>query len=230
MPFHLAHDLRTFLAGTWLVFSAYTSANRGNLYAVLLDWQGGPITLKALRAGGATLGKVSKVELLGSDVVLTVLQDEQGLTVTPTAAVPLLPGIADQRLASRYRVLRIAHDKGWFNDDDPGAVAAGWVRRCNLGGGDFNNDLTTSDTPGDVWSCSFIGSSLSVIAPREAGAGKIDVQIDGRSRVLADLSTTGARQAQQVVGEVTGLAAGKHTLGLVNRGPGPVAVDAVIVR
>ncbi len=46
--------------------------NRGNVYATLLDWQGGPITLKALRSGGATLWKVSKVELLGSDVPLSV--------------------------------------------------------------------------------------------------------------------------------------------------------------
>ena len=43
----------------------------------------GPVTLKALRAGGATLGKVSKVELLGSDVLLGFVQDDQGLTVTP---------------------------------------------------------------------------------------------------------------------------------------------------
>ena len=82
----------------------------------------------------------------------------------------------------------------------------GWIRRCNLGTGDFNNDLTTSDTPGDVWSCSFTGSSVSVIAPKEAGAGKIEVQIDGQTRATADLSTTGARQAQQTVCEVTGLA------------------------
>ncbi len=109
-------------------------------------------------------------------------------------------------------------------------MAVGWVRRCNLGTGDFNNDLTTSDTPGDVWSCSFTGSSVSVIAPKEAGAGKIEVQIDGQTRATADLSTTGTRQAQQVVCEVTDLAPGKHVIGIINRGPGPVAVDAIIVR
>src|ERR1019366_5471104 len=65
--------------------------NNGNVYATLLDWNGGPITLKALRAGGATLGKVSQVELLGSDVSLTFVQDDQGLTVTPGGAVqPLI--------------------------------------------------------------------------------------------------------------------------------------------
>ena len=106
------------------------------------------------------MGKVSKVELLGSDVPLTFVQDEQGLTVTPGGAAQPLAGITNQELASGCRVLRITHDKGWINDDDPGALYPGWVRRCNLGTGDFNNDLTTSDTPGDVWTCSFTGSSV----------------------------------------------------------------------
>ena len=204
--------------------------NHGNIYATLLDWPGGPITLKALRAGGATLGKVSKVELLGSGVALTFVQDDQGLTVTPHGTVPSMPGISNQQLAADCRVLRIIHDKGWINDDDPGAVAPGWIRRCNLGSGDFNNDLTISETAGDVWSCSFTGTSVSVIAPKEPGAGKIEVQIDGQTRATADLSTTGARQAQQVVCAVAGLASGEHAITLVNRGPGPVAVDALIAR
>jgi DNA invertase Pin-like site-specific DNA recombinase len=75
----------------------------------------------------------------------------------------------------------------------PGATYPGWVRRCNLGTGDFNNDLTTSDTPGDVWSCSFTGTSVSVIAPKEAGSGRIEVQIDGQTRATADLSTKRGR-------------------------------------
>jgi hypothetical protein len=109
-------------------------------------------------------------------------------------------------------------------------LASGWIRRCNLGAGDFNNDLTTSDTPGAVWSCPFTGSGVSVIAPKEAGAGTIEVQIDGQPRAAVNLATTGARQAQQTVSEVTGLSPGKHTIAIVNRGPGPVAVDALVVQ
>ncbi|MEI6862576.1 MAG: alpha-L-fucosidase, partial [Verrucomicrobiota bacterium] len=205
--------------------------NHGKVYAALLDWNGGPITLKALHAGGATLGKVSKVELLGSDVALTFVQDEQGLTVTPAEAALPLPGIAAQPLAEGFRVLRITHDKGWINDDDPGATYPGWTRRCNLGTGDFNNDLTTSDTPGDVWTCSFTGTGVSVIAPKDTGAGKIEIRIDGQTRALADLDTpAGARQPEQTVCEISGLAPGKHAIAIVNRGPGPVAVDALVVR
>ena len=208
----------------------YYTRNQGKVYATLLTWDGGPVTLKALRSGGTTLGKVAKVELLGSDAPLTFVQDEQGLTVTPGAPASPLAGIANEQLAAGSRVLRVTHDKGWFNDDDPGATAAGWLRRCNLGTGDFNNDLTTSDTPGDVWSGTFTGTSVSIIAPKETGAGKIEILIDGRSRATADLSVSGTRQAQQVVGEVTGLTSGKHTISIINRGSGPVAVDALIVR
>jgi alpha-L-fucosidase len=191
--------------------------NNGNVYATLLDWKGGPITLKALHVGGATLGKVSKVELLGSDLSIPFVQDDQGLTVTPGGTVQALSGITNQTLASECRVVRVTHDRGWINDDDPGAAAAGWTRRCNLGTGDFNNDLTTSDTPGDVWSSPFTGSTVSVVAPKEAGAGKIEIQIDGQTGVTADLSTTEAREAAQTVCEVTGLASDRHTIAIVLR-------------
>ena len=109
-------------------------------------------------------------------------------------------------------------------------MAPGWIRRSNLGTGDFNNDLTISDTPGAVWTTSFTGSSVSIVAPKEAGAGNIEVRIDGQTRAAADLSVTGARQAAQVVCKVSGLTPGKHSIAIVNRGPGPVAVDALIVR
>ena len=204
--------------------------NQGNVYAALLDWNGGPVTLKSLRAGGATLGKVSKVEMLGSNVPLAFVQDENGLLITPGAPAQPLPGIANQPVATSCRVLRITHDKAWINDDDCGVVSHGWLRRCNLGTGDYNNDLTTSDTPGDAWRCSFTGSRVAVIAPKEVGAGNIEVRIDGQARATADLSTTGPRQAQQRVCEVSDLIPGRHSIAIINTGPGPVAVDALVVR
>jgi alpha-L-fucosidase len=204
--------------------------NNSNVYATLVDWQGGSVTLKALGDSSSTLGKVSKVEMLGSDVPLTFVQDGKGLTVTLSGSVQPLSGISDQILASRFRVLRVTHDKGWINDDDPGTKAPGWIRRCNLGTGDFNNDLTISNTPGDIWSGSFTGINVSVIAPKERGAGTIEVQIDGKTQAKVDLSTMETRQPQQMVFKVTDLTPGKHVIAIVNRGSGPVAVDAIIVK
>jgi hypothetical protein len=45
-----------------------------------------------------------------------------------------------------------------------------------------------------------------------------------------DLSAPGTRQPQQLVSAVTGLTAGQHTISIINRGPGPVAVDAIVVK
>ena len=209
--------------------SAYYTRNNGYVYAVVSDWKDSVVTLKALHANGSTLGKVSKVEMLGSDVKMNFVQDEKGLTIKPDQKVKPFAGISNQSLASGFRVFRITHDKGWFNDDDPGVVAPGWSRRCNLGTGDFNNDLTISDTPGDVWSSSFTGKNISVIAPKEAGAGKIEIQIDGKRRATVDLSVNGDRKAQQVVYSTKGLSSGKHVIKIINRGSGPVSIDALIV-
>jgi alpha-L-fucosidase len=204
--------------------------NNGNVYAALLNWKGGPVVLKALRSSRATLGKVSKVEMIGSDVSLQFVQNDQGLTVTFNGSVPPITGITDQKLGSNIRTLRITHDKGWFNDDDPGVIAKGWLRKCNLGTGDFNNDLTTSSKPGDAWTCSFTGSNISVIAPKEPGAGMIEVKIDGRTRAKVDLSTTGTRQAQMIVYKVTDLTKAKHVISIINSGPGPVAIDGLVIQ
>jgi hypothetical protein len=210
--------------------SVYYIRNNSYLFATILDWDGSPVVLKALHSGGVTLGKVSKVEVLGSSVPLMFVQNVQGLTVTPFGSLQPVPGISNQSLAAVCRVLRITHDKGWFNDDDPGATYPGCVRSCNLGTGDFNNDLTICKTPGDIWSCSFTGTRVMIIAPKEKGAGTVEVQIDGQARTTANLSTDGPRQAQQIACEITGLTQGRHSVSIINRGPGPVAVDALVVQ
>jgi len=129
------------------------------------------------------------------------------------------------------RVLKITHSKGWFNDDDPGSASPGWQRTISTAGaGDYNNDLTTSTTVGDVWTATFTGTGVAVYAPKVSGAGKIEIQIDGQTSAPVDLSTTGTRQPQQLVSTVTGLTAGKHTISIVNRGPGSVAVDAIVAQ
>lgn len=214
----------------WGDSSVVYTRNNGNLYATLLNWNGGAVTLSALKPNGATLGTVSKVEMLGSTGTMTFSQSGQGLTVTPSGAVSALSGISDSQLASKIRVLRITHDKGWFNDDDAGATYPGWLRKSNLGTGDYNDDLTTSNTPGDTWTATLSGTNVTVYAPKETGAGKIEIQIDGETKATADLSSSGGRKAQQAVAEITGLPAGQHTINIINRGPGPVAIDALVVK
>ena len=167
--------------------------------------------------------------MLGSDIPFTFTQNADGLMVKPSGEVLPLAGIENASLSSRYRVLRISHTKGWMNDDDPGVTATGWKRYCNLNSGDYNNDLTVSERVGDVWSCSFEGKGFDIIAPKEQGAGSMEILIDGNSHSIVDLSTVGERLPQQVVCQVANLAPGKHTLSIINR-KGKVAVDALCFR
>ena len=93
----------------------------------MLDWTGGPVTLKALRAGGATLGKVSKVELVGSDVALTFVQGDQGLVVTPSgSAQPKMtsPTLAVSRSCRRFnsRKSPAANSTGFTSFNDPSGL------------------------------------------------------------------------------------------------------------
>lgn len=203
--------------------------NGGYVYATLLNWNDSAITLKALHSGGTTVGDVTEVVMLGSDIPFTFTQNADGLMVKPSGEVLPLAGIENASLSSRYRVLRISHTKGWMNDDDPGVTATGWKRYCNLNSGDYNNDLTVSERVGDVWSCSFEGKGFDIIAPKEQGAGSMEILIDGNSHSIVDLSTVGERLPQRVVCQVANLAPGKHTLSIINR-KGKVAVDALCFR
>jgi hypothetical protein len=66
-----------------------------------------------------------------------------------------------------------------------------------------------------------------VIAPTQPGGGKVEILVDGRSKKIVDLSADDGRHSQQVVYGVDKLAPGKHVITLINRGGGPVAIDAL---
>ncbi|MDD3888888.1 MAG: alpha-L-fucosidase [Syntrophomonadaceae bacterium] len=204
--------------------------NNGYIYATIFNWDDSQITIKSLHSNGSTLGKISRVDMLGSDIEINFVQNETGLTITPSQKLQSIDGITNSTLSQAYRVLQITHDKGWVNDDDPGIVAPGWKRVCNLESGDYNNDLTMSEIVGDVWSYSFKGSGVTVIAPKEDGAGIIEIQIDDKVRATVNLSTTGMRKPQQLVCEISDLEPGNHTIKIINRGGGNVAIDALKIE
>ena len=123
-------------------------------------------------------------------------------------------------------MFKITHSKSWFNDDDPGVLAPGWTRMCNLDAGDFNNDLTISDT----WTCTFSGKRVLVVAPRELNAGKIEILIDGKSRGIFDMSTVSERRPQQEIYCESDMTSGKHIVKIIHRGEGKVAIDAIVME
>ena len=200
----------------------------GRIYAVLPEWDGSETVLEALRQGAPSVGRIRRVRILGDlRARVRFRQCPEGLRVAARRSLRPVSGIRDTDLAGGFRVLEIVHTKGWFNDDDPGVSTLGWDRRCNLGTGDFNNDLCLTDCPGDVWTLSFTGRSVRVVAPTGPEYGRMRIRIDGRDCGEADLHAA-VRSPQQTVFSAR-LRGRRHTIEMICTG-GLAAIDALVIR
>ena len=199
----------------------------GNIYAVLVNWEGGSVNLSAIADNVSSVGKVTKVEMIETGKKLKFKQTAEGLEVVVGRPV-VTPDITDQELASGFKVLKISYEKNWFNDDDPGVSTFGWDRKCKLKDGSFNNDLSFSDREGDTWSVDFTGKRVSIIAPTGGLNGKMKVLIDGKDCGTVQFSK-GEVMCQQIVFESRRLNGKQHKIQLVNLG-GSIAVDALIIK
>lgn len=214
---------------TWGDDEVVYTRNDGFVYAMLYNWDGSETELKALSDKSATIGKVRKVELLGQpDAGIRFRQTSEGLALSSSAPLRNLEGVADSTLASGFKVIRITHDRPWFNDDDPGVRTIGWEHRCNLGQGDYNNDLYVSSLSGDVFSLSFEGSVIELIAPTGPDLGEMAVSVDGKEKTVS-LMDSGGRKAQQTVFRYKAKKKGRHTVEIHNIS-GTVAIDAIVIR
>ena len=145
------------------------------------------------------------------------IQSAEGLTLQ--LGEPLRSeGIQDMKLAMGYKVVRISHDKAWFNDDDPGVRTFGWDRRCN-----------TSNQAGDTWTVTLEARKFSIIAPQGMGQGILEVLVDGKH--VGEVSFVKQREVkhQSVVFTSKKLRKGKHEIQLKNKN-GMVAIDAIIIQ
>jgi len=194
----------------------YTRAN-GFIYVTLLRWpENNSTTLPALRMGSATIGKVSKVSLLGSTIPLTFQQNADGLKITAI-------GKPD---TSQAYVLKILQDKTWINDDDPGVNYVGWNHRCNLNAADFNNDLHLTNVKGDACTLQFNGKGICIIAPKDSTYGALKVFVDDKLYGVANLKKNGPHAAECQAFTIKNLVRKRHLLKIVNVSARTVALDA----
>jgi len=193
----------------------YTRGN-GYIYAAVLQWPtNNTLVLSALKKRGATIGNVTDVTLLGNSGPLSFEQNNDSLTISaPTAPPP-----------SEAYVLKIAYDKSWVNDDDPGVHYQGWEHRANLGDGSYNNDLHFTSEAGDVCDLTFNGTGIDCIGSKSPDMGSLEVFVDGVRQATADLQESGARKVQQVIFTKSGLTRGNHAIKLVSADASRVEID-----
>ena len=200
----------------------------GYIYATILHPSAGAIVLSALSNQSASIGKIEKVELVENGHRLPFTQTAEGVTIQ--MGEPLFTqGIKDKNLAQGYKVIRISHDKAWFNDDDPGVHTFGWDRRCNTNEGDFNNDLSFSTLVGDTWTATIEARKISIVAPQGMGEGVMEVFIDDKH--VGDVSFVKSQEVkhQTIVFTSKKLKKGEHKIQLKNKN-GTIAIDAVIIQ
>ena len=200
----------------------------GCIYVTMVDWDGSGTIIEALSSDAPSVGRISEVGLLGSDVEILFNQTDKGLAVSCSDTLPVTNGIQDVELARGFKVLKISHDKGWFNDDDPGVSTTGWTRECNRDMGDFNNDLYISTVQNEVWQATYTGRKVTLVAPTGPGLGTVRILIDGRDCGTVNLGTSDSYCPQQQVFRHRSWKR-THTIQVVCNA-GTAAIDALIVK
>ena len=200
----------------------------GYIYATILHPSAGAIVLSALSNQSASIGKIEKVELVENGHRLPFTQTAEGVTIQMEEPL-FTQGIKDKNLAQGYKVIRISHDKAWFNDDDPGVHTFGWDRRCNTNEGDFNNDLSFSTLVGDTWTATIEARKISIVAPQGMGEGVMEVFIDDKH--VGDVSFVKSQEVkhQTIVFTSKKMKKGEHKIQLKNKS-GTIAIDAIIIQ
>ena len=201
----------------------------GCIYATILHPKGEAITLPPLSSLSASVGKITKVEWVEGNKSLPFTQSAEGLTIQ-MGETTTTQGIHDRKLAQGYKVIRITHDKAWFNDDDPGVRTFGWDRQCKTHEGDFNNDLSFSTQVGDTWTVNIDHSrGFTIVAPQGMCEGEMEVRIDGKHAGHVSFVKSEDVKHQSIVFTSKKLRKSTHEIQLVNK-RGMIALDALIVR
>lgn len=198
----------------------YFTRNNGKVFATCLEWPvGGILSIPELRLGGATMGNVQQVHLLGSSHPIPFKQSNHGLELS-------LPESAPNPIAA---VFAIEHDRPWINDDDPGVSYRGWIHRVDRDRGEFNNDVYESTSPGDRCTVRFKGTKISLVTNTNPDLGTLVILVDGTFDRLVPLATDPAAKTRQTVYISPDLPHGEHTLELVNTSPKLTVIDAFVI-
>ncbi|MDT5141371.1 MAG: hypothetical protein QOI79_703, partial [Mycobacterium sp.] len=119
------------------------------------------------------------------------------------------------------------------NDSGPGMTysGGGWTYSAAGGFRNHGDDIHYSSTPGATVSYAFNGTSVSWLAQRNSSSGPVEIYLDGvdEGAVMPRTSAT-PYPVGQVNYEITGLAAGDHTLCIVNNTAALLTVDAFTSR
>ncbi|MEQ7007091.1 X2-like carbohydrate binding domain-containing protein [Actinopolymorpha sp. B17G11] len=118
-----------------------------------------------------------------------------------------------------------------LNDNDPQIVYTGaWSRSTGRGLGDFEDDVHYTETNGDSFQYTFVGTGVDFVTETHSSQGDVDMYIDGEFKQTVSTYLAEGRGAQQVVYTISDLPNGSHTIRGVKRSGQFMLLDKLNVR
>ena len=156
----------------------------------------------------------------------TVVNNFDNLTSFPAAAQTIMAGAGLESAYANLLTQRTYSD----TTSTISYAGSGWNYSNDRGQGDVGDDVHYSYSAGATVTLPFTGSGVSWLAQRSTFTGPVEVYVDGIDEGTVTPPTSGAPYpAQQVDYSISGLAAGSHTLRIVNNGANLMTVDAFTV-
>ncbi|CAM4400042.1 X2-like carbohydrate binding domain-containing protein [Paenibacillus typhae] len=117
----------------------------------------------------------------------------------------------------------------YINDSDSGIVYSGaWSSQSGRPHGDYRGDVHYTETDGDYFEYTFKGTGIDLLTEKDSSQGDILVYLDDEaSPQTVSTYTPGAKEAQQVVYSMSGLADEEHTLKVVKGSGQYMLLDAL---
>jgi alpha-galactosidase len=152
---------------------------------------------------------------------LEVAQTSQPVVIDVTESTYGAPQELTEQMSARTVTI---------NNDDPGIRYTGrWNHSGGRGFGDYMDDVQWTETEGDYFEYTFVGTGIQYVTEIDPSQGEVDIYIDDEFMGTVD-TYSDQRMAQQTVYAIDGLPNGTHTLKAVKKSSGRfMLLDKLVV-
>ncbi|MER7251492.1 X2-like carbohydrate binding domain-containing protein [Kribbella sp. NPDC000426] len=119
------------------------------------------------------------------------------------------------------------------NDDSQITYTGTWHQSTGRGLGDYKDDVAWTETDGDSFSYSFVGTGVDYVTETDPGQGDVDIYVDGQFKQTVSTymdPSQGHNKPQQVVYSVSDLPNGSHTIRAVKKSGQFMLLDKLNIR
>ncbi|MFI7067596.1 X2-like carbohydrate binding domain-containing protein [Kribbella sp. NPDC050124] len=149
----------------------------------------------------------------------------------PAVSEPLTVAMTDSSAKSSATTSDIGTRTIELNNDNSQIVYTGsWSRSTGRGLGDYQDDVQYTETNGDSFSYSFVGTGVDYVTEKHNSQGDVEIYIDGQLKETVSTYQADGRGAQQVVYSISDLPNGTHTIRGVKKSGQFMLLDKLNVR